>query len=497
VQTFRRRADILADHWRERPPHLFVGGLDVEAESHTSVPVVDPATGETLGRCPAGSPRDVERAVVAAVRAFQGPMRTLDSDRRRDLVAKVARLLEGDADDLMVLHALESGRPVRQVRTEDVGRAVLAFRYYAGWCGKIDGLHVELGHHLQGSVRGRPVPVVGIACDDRRPLAAVATTAAAALAAGSAVVVVGPDTMPFGILRLAELVHESGFPPGSFNVVPGGTSALETLGQHPDVSVLVYQGPVEVGRRLMVLAAKSNLKPLHLCLGGKTSAIVFEDTSLRRAARTVVQQGLFSRGMDPDGLQRVLIQRSVYEEVASLIAHHAREVVVGDPMDEHTELGAVAHEPRMKQILAYAALGRREGATLVAGGTRFVDGAAAQGTFVSPTVFVEGRADMRVFREDNEGPMLVLVPFDDEGEALQRVGELDLGLGVSVWTQDAHRARRLTSGLDASQVWVNGHGSAHPGLPRAGRGLSGHFREGGRPGLDRFLRSTTVIAEDR
>ncbi|MGF1509119.1 MAG: aldehyde dehydrogenase family protein [Myxococcota bacterium] len=495
MQTFRRRADILAEHWRERPPHLFVGGLDVESESHSSIAIQDPATGEALGRCPSGNPRDVERAVASARRAIKGPLRTLDEDQRRDRVAKVARLLEGDAEDLMILHALETGRPVRHVRMNDVKQAILAFRYYAGWCGKLTTEHVELGD-TSGTVVQHPRALVGIACDDRQPLASVAPAAAAALAAGCAVVVVCPDTMPLALLRLAELIHEAGLPPGAFNLVPGRTPTYEALAQHAAISVLCHQGPVDAGRRMMVLAAKSNLKPVHLQLGGKTSAIVCEDASLRRASRVAVQHGLHARGGDPEGLQRLLVHRSVYEEVASLVAHHAREVVVGDPMDEHTELGAVASEARMKQILAYVALGRKEGASLVAGGSRFVDGAASQGTFVLPSVFVQGRGDMRVFREDNEGPFLVLVPFDDDSEAVDMVQSLSLGLGVSVWTQDGGRARKLAYALDTGVVWFNTHGVRHPGLLRTGRGLSGGFAEGGRPGIDRFTQTTTFIRED-
>ncbi|MEM9115895.1 MAG: aldehyde dehydrogenase family protein [Myxococcota bacterium] len=496
MQTFRRRAEYLADRWRERPPHLFVGGLDVEAESHTSVPVVDPSTGTSLGRCPSGSPRDVERGVRAAPRAANGPLQALTPDRRRDLIARVARLLEGDQEDLMILHALETGRPVRHVRSADVEPAILSLRYAAGWCGKLDAPFLDLGAGLEGTVRRSPIPVVGLGCDDRHPLRTLAGPVAAALAAGSALVVQVPDTVPLALFRLAELVHEAGFPPGTLNVVPGRGPALEALAQHPQIGLLAHQGSVETGRRLLVLAAKSNLKPVDLLLGGKTTAVVFDDGSLRKASRQAVQQGLFARGADVDGLQRMLVHRSVYEEVASLMAHHAKGVVVSDPMDEHTELGALATEARMKQVLAYCSLGRREGASLVAGGSRHVDGPAAHGTFVAPSLFVEARPNMRIFREDCEGPMIVMAPFDDDEEALSALDGLDLGLGVSIWSEDPARLKRFTRGLASGLVWHNSHGARHPALLQTTRGLSGNFVQGGRSGIERFTHTATVVSEE-
>jgi aldehyde dehydrogenase (NAD+) len=496
MQTFRRRAELLADRWRERPPHLFVGGLDVEAESHTSVPVLDPSTGASLGRCPSGSPRDVERGVRAAQRAASGPLQALTPDRRRDLIARVARLMEGDQEDLMILHALESGRPVRHVRSVDVEPAILALRHAAGWCGKLDAPYLDLGAGLEGTVRRSPVPVVGLSCDDRHPLRSLASSIASALAAGSAIVAQVPDTMPLALFRLGELVHEAGFPPGTLNVVPGRGPTLEALAQHPEVGLLAHQGSVEVGRRLLVLAAKSNLKPVDLLLGGKTSAVIFDDGSLRKASRQAAQQGLFARGADVDGLQRLLVHRSVYEEVASLMAHHAKGVVVSDPMDEHTELGAAATEARMKQVLAYCSLGRREGASLVAGGARHVEGPAAHGTFVAPSLFVEAKPGMRIFREDTEGPVMVMAPFDDDDEALDALRALDMGLGVSLWSENHARLKRFTRSLPSGVVWHNTHGAQHPALVQSTRGLSGNFVRGGRSGIERFTHTATIVSEE-
>ena len=493
MQTFRRRAEALMDTWRDRPPHLFVGGLEVESDSHVSIAIHDPATGEFLGRCPSGTPRDVARAVQAAARAAKERLPTALPERRRDRLARVARLIEGDADDLMLLHASETGRPVRMVRQADIDAARSAFRYYAGWTTKHSGEVTDLDGARTAYTRWQPDPVVGVVVDDTEPLAALARCAAPALAVGSAVVAVAPESSPFAALRLAQMVHEAGFPPGSFNVVPGGGAAAEALARHPQVASLSFSGAPEEGRRMLVASAKSNLKPVHLDLGGRSTAVVFDDAALRRASRAIVQAGLFSQGLSPWGVQRVLVQRSVYEDVCSTITQHARAVVLGDPLDEHTELGPLPNQKRLENVLGYATLGRREGAHLVAGGERHDDGAARSGRFVKPTVLIECDASFRVFREDARGPLLAVASFADEDEALAILDDLDVGVGVSFWTGDVTRGHRLARSANPGLAWLNDVSPPPPQVPWSRRRLSGQRRGQGRFGLEQHAQPASFI----
>ncbi len=492
MQTFRRRAEALMDSWRDRPPHLYVGGLEIESDSHTSTAIHDPATGDFLGRCPSASPRDVARAVRAALKAYEQAA-GIAPEVRRDFLARVARLVEGDADDLTLLHASESGRPVRLVRDADVDAVRQHLRYFAGWTTKHTGEVAVLPRDRSAVTRWAPDPVIGIIVDETEPLAAVATRAIPALVAGSTVVAVVPESAPFAVLRLAQLIAEAGFPPGTFNVLSGGADAREALARHPQVTSLSYQGPVEAGRRMLVHSAKSNLKPVHLDLGGRATAVIFEDASLRKAGRAVVQAGLFSRGLSSWGIQRVLIQRSVYEDLCSTITHHAREVVIGDPLDEHTELGPLPTEERMKSALAYITLGHREGARIVAGGHRHVDGAASSGWFVQGTVLLQAEFKFRVFREDSRGPLVVLAPFKNEDDLAEILSGLDQTTGLSLWTGDIGRGHRLVMRCNPGLAWLNDAGPPPPQVPWSRTRLSGNHRGHGRTALEQHAHPTSLI----
>lgn len=494
MQTFRRRAEELVMTYGKRPPHLFVGGLDLESDSHTSSPVREPATQDLIGRCPSASAADVDRAVKAA-RACQPEYRDAATEQRRDAMARVARFVESEAEDLMILHAMETGRTVRHVRKHDVEGAVACLRYHAGWATKLSGEYLAPGG-LTGTLSFRAPTVTGVVVDDREPFSALVRAVVPALAVGSAVVAVVSETAPFTALRLAEFVHEAGLPSGSLNVLPGQAAAAEALASHPEVDLLIGSVPLERARRFMVLSAKSNLKPVRCETGGRSSAIVFEDASLTRACRVAVRQGLGTPGLDGWGLQRLYVQRSVYEEVATAVTQQARSLVQGDPLDEHSETGAVPHETWMKRTLAYVQLGRREGAKVVAGGSRNVEGSAADGFFVSPTVFVEGRPGQRVVEEDTGGPLLILIPFDGEREVLQMVNRSVQDPAVSVWTQHAERLQRVTRRLEHGVVWQNGHGGFHPGLCRSGRNLTGDHRMGGRAGLEALCSPRTVVVPE-
>jgi len=243
----------------------------------------------------------------------------------------------------------------------------------------------------------------------------------------------------------------------------------------------------------MVASAKSNLKPVHLDLGGRSTAVVFEDASLRRASRAIVQGALFSQGLSSWGIQRLLVQRSVYEDVCATVTQHARAVVLGDPLDEHTELGPLPNPKRLEQLLGYVTLGRREGAKVVAGGDRYLEGGAASGWFAAPSVLIECEPSHRAFREDAAGPLLAVAPFTDEDEALSILDGLDVGVGVSFWTGDVTRGHRMARLANPGLAWLNDFVAPPAQVAWSRRRLSGQQRGQGRVAMEQHAQPASFI----
>ncbi len=469
----RKRAETLIRIQQERVPHLIVGGLDVESEGNATIAVVNPTDGQPIGRCPAANQRDVEKAVKAAKKAFEDGWGQTAPRERAELMLALADVIDHEAEDLAILESLQTGRTFRDVLQYEIRSASQVLRYYAGWAGRLTGDVLELGQGNLGFSRWEPHPVVGAVLPNGDGFAAAVRKSAPALAAGASLVLKAPEVSPLTVLRFAELAREHGFPHGVLNVLTGHAQTAEHLAQNNDVGVLWYAGPMEQARRAVLAAAKSNLKPIHLELGGNTATLLFEDADHRRATQWVVKSIFGSRATQPMAAARLLVHESLYAEVTSAVTGRAREVVLGDPLDEHTELGPMPTEEHLRRVLAYVELGRREGAKIVAGGTRETDGARADGWFMKPTVMMDVRATMRVAREDIGGPVLVLIPFRNEDEALAIANDTNFALAASVWTKDFARAQRVNRRLDAGVVWHNQLDLRDPALPSTGRNLAG------------------------
>lgn len=488
----RQRAEKLVRSQQERAPLLFIGGLLVESEGNATIPIVNPASGQPIGRCPAANVRDVEHAVDAARHAAPD-WAAMPGSQRAAILEQAATALEQYADDLAIVEAMQTGKTFRDVLNADVGGSLAALRFYAGYAGKRPGETHDLGANIFGFTTWEPHPVTGVIVSWASPLASAMRKIAPALAAGSTVVVKPPEQAPLTLLRAAELMTQAGVPPGVLNVVTGfGGQAGEAVAMSPHISLLAFNGSIETARRVLVSSAKSNLKKVAYDLGGKGAHVIFHDADVRAAVGQVWKSIFSSRSREAYAGSRVIVHESLYETLATTLAARAKEIVLGDPLDEHTELGPMISEEHMKKVLAYAELGRREGAKLVAGGKRDVDGTRSDGFFVQPTVFVDVHPSMRIAKEEIAGPLLSIIPFKSEDQAVEICNDTEYGLASAVWTQDISRAHRVAKRIRAGVVWINDYGRFDPAMPFGGFDLSGHGREGGRQGIDQFSRSKSV-----
>jgi acyl-CoA reductase-like NAD-dependent aldehyde dehydrogenase len=497
VRDRRKRAEKLIRHHQDRVPFLFIGGLAAESDGNATIQIANPTNGQPIGRTPAANVRDVERASEAAKSAYYEWSEVASVEKAR-ILWRLADLVEAEAEDLAIVESLETGKTFREALNHDLSGALEILRHFAGHPNHRHGEALDLGQGGFAYTRDEPHPVVGAIVPWHAPLATVVRKIMPAIANGSTVVVKPAEHAPLTILRLAEIATEAGLPAGTINVVPGfGSQAGEALAMNKDVTLLQFAGSIETARRILVAAAKSNLKEVALELGGKSVNIVFEDADVRHAVGTVWKTIFSNAAAANTAASRLLVHETLYESLSTTLTARAKEVVLGDPLDEHTELGPMVSEEHMKRILAYVELGRREGAKLVAGGKRDVDGTRSEGFFVQPTVFIDVKPSMRIAQEEIGGPVLSIMPFKSEDEAVEIANATDYGLCAGIWTENVARAHRVARRMKAGVVWVNHYGRVDPSMPFGGVDLSGHGRDLGRLGLERTCRTKTIYVQSR
>ncbi|MBK8013585.1 MAG: aldehyde dehydrogenase [Deltaproteobacteria bacterium] len=493
MRNRKLRADTLTRIEQEKTPHIYVSGLEAESESKQTIPIHNPATREFIGRTPAGVTKDVDKAVDSATRAQRDRWRKLSATDRGHLLWMIAEAIRRSGEDLAILESLQTGKTFREVFHHDLAQGIAALRYYSGWVGRLSGESYDLGAEGLGVVIEEAYPVVASILPWTQPLGMALRKVAAALAAGSAIILKPPEQAPLAVLRAAEIMHDAGLPPGIVNVVPGfGEQAGSSMAEHPGISMLTFGGTIETARRVLLGAARSNLKPVHLELGGKSAAIVFQDGELKTALLAVANSIFTSRCVGNTACARLIIHESLYEEAASTIAARGRSIVLGDPLDEHTELGSMISENHLKTVLGYIELGRKEGAKVVVGGARDVTRARADGCYVLPTAFIDVSPEMRIAREEVRGPILTIQPFRTEEQALAMANNTDYGMSAALFTRDLVRAQSFARHLETGIVWINECDRVHAALPFGGTRLSGHGRDFGQASIAQCTHSKSI-----
>jgi aldehyde dehydrogenase (NAD+) len=466
---------------------LFIDGKHVAPCSGMYSTDLDPATEQPIASVAHGNKDDVDRAVRAA-RAALKVWGSLKAAERGRILQQAANLLEEHQEELIALESLDAGKPLAAVRRQDMAAVIDTVRYYAGWCDKITGQVIPSRPDALTYTVREPVGVVAAIVPWNFPLMIGIWKIAPALACGCTLVVKPADLTPLSMLRVAELFLQAGLPAGAFNVVCGkGSIVGEALVHHPGVDKVTFTGSPKVGRGIMQGAAGS-FKKVTLELGGKSANVIFTDANLDRAARSAASGIFFNAGQVCSAGSRVLVQRPAYDEVVDRIAARARAIRVGDPGAAGTTMGPVISAGQMKTVLDYIEIGKAEGASIVTGGARLGN----RGYFVEPTVFANVAPEMRISQEEIFGPVLSIIPFDDEEDALRIANGTAYSLAAGVWSSDIGRVHRMARGMRAGTVWINTFGYTDVRLPWGGSGESGLGREHGDAAIENFTEPKAV-----
>jgi acyl-CoA reductase-like NAD-dependent aldehyde dehydrogenase len=475
------------------PRQLFIGGQWVDAASGDSFETVDPATGRMLTTVAKGAAEDVDRAVKAARTAFEGQWSLWTPAQRQRLLFRVSERIRERAAEFAQLECLDNGKSAAVAEAVDVTWVAELFAYYAGWATKIEGRTIPVsvpwapGASWHAYTLREPVGVCGAIIPWNFPLLMAAFKVPAALACGNTVVLKPAEQTPLTALLLAEVLAEAGLPDGVFNVVTGFGDAGAAIAAHDDVDKVAFTGSTEVGK-LIVDAAKGNLKKVSLELGGKSPQVVYADADLDLAIPGTASGFLFNHGQTCTSGSRLLIEDSIFEEFTQGVAEVARASRIGPGLDPANEVGPLVSQEQLSRVQGYIDQGLADGARALAGGHRHGE----KGFYVEPTVLVDVEDSFSVYREEIFGPVVVATRFNADKGVRAAANDTPYGLAASVWTKDVSKAHRTAREIKAGTVWVNCHNAFDAALPFGGYKQSGWGRELGESAIDLYTQTKAV-----
>jgi len=473
--------------------NLFIGGLSTKGHSGNRSVINSPFDNQPLASVISADENDVRNAVAAASEAFRGnsPWRKLSSRNRCEVLLRLSALIRKHAEDLARLESTNVGKPLREARDE-VQLAADCFQYYAGVTDKVGGQTIPGAAGGLNMTFREPIGVCVLIVPWNFPIAITSWKTAPALAMGNTIVVKPASQTPLTALRLAKLGVEAGIPPGVLNVVTGpGSLVGDALVRHPLVRKISFTGSTEVGSSIMKLAA-DDIKRVTLELGGKSANIIFSDADPSRAVDSALWSALGNAGQDCCSRSRLLVQKTIYKRFLEDLKDKLRQIRIGDPLEEKTELGPLVTSSQRERVSEYVKIGRDEGATLVCGGDVPTRREFAAGWFMNPALFADVEPNMRIAQEEIFGPVITAIPFETEEEAVEIANNSTYGLSGSVWTNDIGRALRVVRAVQTGVISVNSGHSVHLEAPFGGFKRSGMGRELGLAVLDHYTEWKSV-----
>lgn len=473
---------------------LFINNERVKSANQERFPAVNPYTREEWASIPQASPEQVADAIAAARHAYNTTWSKTTGYERAKLLYKLADIMEANAERMGIMETTDNGKVIRETHAQ-MHFAARAYRFFAGMADKLTGDTIPLDQRdVFDFTRREPLGVCVLVTAWNSPMGLLSNKLAPALAAGNCVVIKPSEHASATTLEFANFVKEAGFPAGVVNVVTGDYRTGQALLNSGRIDRFSFTGSPNVGRQIAAEAGKA-LVPVTLELGGKSPNIIFEDAELDKAVVGALAGIFAATGQTCIAGSRLLVQRSVYKQVAERLVERAKKIKLGNPLDKTTEMGTAANEPQFKRILGSIDNAVKEGATLATGGKAATGENLAKGFFIEPTIFTDVKNSMTLAQEEVFGPVLSIIPFDTEEEAVAIANDTKYGLASGVWTTNLSRAMRMSRAIHAGTVWINTYRAAQVMAPFGGYKDSGFGKERGIQALDEFLQTKNVMID--
>ncbi|MEM5529032.1 betaine-aldehyde dehydrogenase [Gammaproteobacteria bacterium AS21] len=472
---------------------LYIDGQYCDATSNETFATINPATGETLSQVQTASMADVDKAVESAKRGFAIWSAMSGTERGRILLKAVALLRERN-DELAMLEVLDTGKPIQEADCVDIETGADVIEYYAGLATTISGQQQDLGGTNFYYTRREPLGICAGIGAWNYPIQIAMWKSGPALAAGNAMIFKPSEETPLSVLKLAEIYTLAGVPDGVFNVVQGDGKVGQALSRHPDIAKVSFTGECGTGKKVMADAA-SSLKEVTMELGGKSAFIAFEDANIENAVSGALLANFYTQGEVCTNGTRVFVHSSIYNEFVTQVKQRTQRMIIGDPTNANTQVGALISKDHMQKVLGYIEQAKAAGATLVCGGNQVIENGLDKGNFVAPTVFCDCTDDMPNVQDEIFGPVMSILKFDSEEEVIKRANNTDFGLAAGLFTKDFSRAHRVIAQLEAGICWINTWGSSPAQMPVGGYKLSGVGRENGIDTLNQYTQVKSVFVE--